>query len=404
MRYLPYLVQVNSLEESESIFSGIDVDPMGIKLMEDKALFYPLMLKDLTPPQANIIKQYLLSCGGEAVCGRGVINNSIKNSDVLLLATLNQYRKLINKLKANKFALPEIAHILGETLKNIESVPPPIKIKNRPTLDFGKRTYIMGIINVTPDSFSDGGKFYAPQAAIAHAKSMIHAGADIIDIGGESTRPGSQPISAKEELRRIMPVIETLAKNRKCIISVDTQKSEVADMALKSGAHIINDVSALRSDKKMAKTIAKYKASVILMHMRGTPDIMQVKPAYKDLFFEILSSLKDSLEIANKAGILFSRIIVDPGFGFGKSLSDNFMILRNLRTFKVLGRPILVGASRKKMIGSILGVPPDKRLIGTAATIPVAILNGANIIRVHDVFEMKQSAKIADAVIGRRLR
>jgi dihydropteroate synthase len=262
--------------------------------------------------------------------------------------------------------------------------------------DFSKRTYVMGILNVTPDSFSDGGRYFTLDLALEHALKMIEDGADIIDVGGESTRPGSDPVPIEEELRRVIPVIKELAKRTKVPISIDTYKSEVARQALDNGALIVNDISGLRFDEKMAEVVAEYKASVVLMHIKGTPKTMQQNPEYKDVISEIYSYLSESVDLALSAGI--KQIIVDPGIGFGKRLIDNLEIIRRLREFKSLGYPILIGVSRKSFIGNILNLPVDQRLEGTAGAVAISVWNGANIVRVHDVKEMVRVVRIVDAI------
>jgi dihydropteroate synthase len=262
--------------------------------------------------------------------------------------------------------------------------------------DFSKRTYVMGILNVTPDSFSDGGRYFTLDSALEHALKMIEDGADIIDVGGESTRPGSDPVPIEEELRRVIPVIKELAKRTKVPISIDTYKSEVARQALDNGALIVNDISGLRFDEKMVEVVAEYKASVVLMHIKGTPKTMQQNPEYKDVISEIYSYLSESVNLALSAGI--KQIIVDPGIGFGKRLIDNLEIIRRLREFKSLGYPILIGVSRKSFIGNILNLPVDQRLEGTAGAVAISVWNGANIVRVHDVKEMVRVVRIVDAI------
>lgn len=401
MKFPPAILSIDSVKEAEAALVSIGCHKKGIAIMKDKALFYAVKLKGLTPVQATSLKQEMLSFSGEAATAFGTINHSVKQTDVLVFGTLAQYKKLARKLKTNYFNLPEIGKGIEEAVRNFGNCPPPLKIKGR-KFDFSKRTYIMGILNVTPDSFSDGGKYFSPERAVARGKELIDQGADILDIGGESTRPGARSITVEEELRRIISVVRALAKNKKCVISADTRNAKVAEEALKAGAQIINDVSALRHDKKMAGVIARYKAAVVLMHMQGTPQNMQRNPRYKDLRPEIINYLEKSIAIAKGAGILSDRIIVDPGFGFGKSLEDNYTLLKNLRGLKVLGCAILAGTSRKSMIGKVLCVPAEKRVIGTAATVALAISNGANIIRVHDVFEMKQAALIADMLVRRK--
>ena len=266
-------------------------------------------------------------------------------------------------------------------------------------LDFSQKTHIMGILNVTPDSFSDGGQYFDKSAAIKRAIQMAEDGADIIDIGGESTRPGSQPLAIEEELRRTLPVIEALTKEINTPISIDTYKSEVAKRALDAGAAMVNDISGLRFDPEMPKVVSAYKVPVVIMHIKGTPKDMQKNPVYEALIPEIMDYLRDSIRSAKESGIAEDMIIIDPGIGFGKTFEHNLEIIHNLYNFTLLEKPVLVGLSRKAFIGKILGdVPAGERLEGTAAAIAISIINGANIIRVHDVKEMVKVAKVADAV------
>jgi dihydropteroate synthase len=262
--------------------------------------------------------------------------------------------------------------------------------------DFSSRTHIMGILNVTPDSFSDGGKFADPKRAVDWALKMIDDGADIIDIGGESTRPGSDSVPVEEELRRVLPVIEELSKRTLIPISIDTCKSEVAEKALQSGACMVNDISGLSFDPGMISTIARNEASVVVMHMRGTPKTMQQEPVYDDVVREVTQFLEHQCGKAITAGI--SQIVVDPGLGFGKTLQHNIALMQNLSSFQKLGRPVLVGPSRKSFLGAILDLPVDERLEGTAAAVALCIRNGASIVRVHDVKEMKRVALVADVL------
>jgi len=266
------------------------------------------------------------------------------------------------------------------------------------SLDFGKKTYVVGILNCTPDSFSDGGKFISEEDAVSHALNMARDGADIIDIGGESTRPGSAPVSVDEELNRIIPIIERLKSQIDIPISIDTCKSDVAEAALESGASMVNDITGLKSDTRMAKVVHKYDVPVIVMHIKGTPRTMQANPRYTDLIGEIIRSLNESIAIAKDAGVDERKIIVDPGIGFGKTLEHNLHIIRELYRFKTIGRPIMVGPSRKSFIGQILNSAVNDRLMGTASSVALSILNGADIVRVHDVKEMKEVARVADSI------
>jgi dihydropteroate synthase len=260
--------------------------------------------------------------------------------------------------------------------------------------DLASRTHIMGILNVTPDSFSDGGKYLDLEQAIAHGSKLMEDGADIIDVGGESTRPGSEPVSVEEEIRRVVPVIKTLLKKVNIPISIDTYKSETADAALEAGAVIVNDISAMMYDASMASVVVKYRASTILMHMKGAPKTMQENPTYENVTKEVKQFLSERLFAAKDAGI--EQIIIDPGIGFGKKFEHNIQLLRELESFTSFGYPLLVGPSRKAFLGAILHLPENERIEGTAAAVTSSILHGANIIRVHDVKEMKRVAMVTD--------
>lgn len=263
------------------------------------------------------------------------------------------------------------------------------------TLDFSKKTLIMGILNVTPDSFSDGLLYLDKDKAVAHALEMAEEGADIIDIGGESSRPGSLPVSIEEELSRTIPVISELSKRINIPISIDTCKARVAEAAIDAGAGIINDISGLRFDPNMVRLAASSNVPIILMHMKGYPKDMQTNPHYHDLISEIIDYLNIGIDIAEQAGVSKDMIIIDPGIGFGKTFEHNIEIIKNLHRFKFLGKPILIGVSKKAFIGSLLGgVPPSQRLIGSIAAALACIMNGADIIRVHDVKETVQGLKI----------
>ena len=258
----------------------------------------------------------------------------------------------------------------------------------------------MGILNVTPDSFSDGGQFNSAQEAVDHALKMINDGVDIIDIGGESTRPGAKPVPLKEELKRIKPVIKAIRQQTDCLISIDTYKASVAEVALDLGADIINDISSLSYDKNMANLVSTRKVPIILMHMQGSPQNMQLAPSYNNLINDLIFFFKTKIEIANKAGVLNNMIILDPGIGFGKQMEDNFEIIRELKQIKAMGYPILLGPSRKSFIGEVLDLPVEERLEGTLASITVGLINGANIVRVHDVIETKRTISIVEKLLS----
>jgi dihydropteroate synthase len=257
----------------------------------------------------------------------------------------------------------------------------------------------MGIVNVTPDSFSDGGEFYETGKAIEHGRRLAAEGADILDIGGESTRPGAQPVDAETECARILPVIAALAKEVSIPISVDTSKAAVARRALDAGAAMLNDVTALRGDPAMAPLAAESRAPLVLMHMQGTPRSMQENPHYGDLMGEITAYLRASMALAADAGVSEEQLVVDPGLGFGKTVAHNLELLRRVGELRSLGRPILLGPSRKSMIGKVCGAPMAQRAWGTAAAVALAVARGAHIVRVHDVAEMRQAALMADAIV-----
>lgn len=270
---------------------------------------------------------------------------------------------------------------------------------SRYDLDLNRKTHIMGILNITPDSFSDGGLHFDASVAIEQGIRMVSDGADILDIGGESTRPGSQPVSLEEELRRTIPVIKALAKKVAVPISIDTYKAEVALQALAAGASIVNDISGLRFDPEMPQVIAQYKVPVVIMHIKGRPREMQQNPEYEALIPEIMDYFRISMRLAKKFGIPDEYMILDPGIGFGKTFDHNLEILNNLEQFTLFEKPLLVGPSRKAFLGKILGdVPASDRLEGTAAAVAVSIIKGTNIIRVHDVKEMARVAKVIDAI------
>jgi dihydropteroate synthase len=266
------------------------------------------------------------------------------------------------------------------------------------TLDLSRRTHVMGVINVTPDSFSDGGQFFEKDRAIEQALDFAMDGADLIDIGGESTRPYSMAVSVDEEMNRVVPVIEGLKKQLRIPISIDTLKARVAREALRCGASMVNDISALRSDPEMAAVVAEAEVPVILMHMKGTPADMQVHPTYEDVALEIITFLKKAMDEAVSSGVRRDLIIVDPGIGFGKTFDHNLEILRELGRFGSLDAPILVGSSRKAFIGQILDKKVSERDTGTMATVAAAVMNGAHIVRVHNVKQAVETVKVIDAI------
>ena len=265
-------------------------------------------------------------------------------------------------------------------------------------MDLESRTHVMGILNVTPDSFFDGGRYANLRDAVEHGLRMAEEGADLIDVGGESTRPGARAVDVEEEKRRVVPVIRELCKRSTVPVSIDTRKAAVAGAALDAGACMINDVSGFRHDDEMADVAGKAGVPVVLMHARGNPRNMQENTAYDDLIDEISASLRESIRMALEAGVPRENILIDPGIGFGKAKPDNFIILDRLESFRSLGYPLLLGVSRKSFLGWALDAPEEERLIGTAAAVTACVLKGADFVRVHDVREMVQAVRIADCI------
>jgi dihydropteroate synthase len=389
-------LHITNTREAIHEMGKVGVDPTGMKLMKGKTLHYNLKVEGIDPRTANLLKQEMLSVGGDAALDRRGLDCSSPSTDALLMGTEKQFEKLFSKLEQ----YPDL-HLLGQSLKeilrNLSRAHYTIRCRKR-TFTLGKQTLLMGVLNVTPDSFSDGGLFLDKKKAIARGLKMVEEGADFIDIGGESTRPGSKPLGLDEELRRVIPVIESLAKDVDVPISIDTYKSAVAKKAIDAGAQIINDISGLHLDPSLSQVAAKEDVPLVLMHIRGNPETMQKKIHYESLFSEIIQYLKDSIQRAESAGVDPEQIIIDPGIGFGKTVEDNLLILKNLQEFKILGKPLLLGTSRKSFIGKILNADVTERLEGTLSTVVVGVLNGAHIIRCHDVIQAKRAIAIADAV------
>lgn len=389
-------LHITNTREAIHEMGKVGVDPTGMKLMKGKTLHYNLKVEGIDPRTANLLKQEMLSVGGDAALDRRGLDCSSSSTGTLLMGTEKQFEKLFSKLEQYPDLQP-FGQSLKEILRNLSRAHYTIRCRKR-TFTLGKQTLLMGVLNVTPDSFSDGGIFFDKEKAIAHGLKMVEEGADFIDIGGESTRPGSKPLGLDEELRRVIPVIEFLAKEVDVPISIDTYKSAVAKKAIEAGAQIINDISGLHLDPSLSQVAAKEDVPLVLMHIRGNPETMQKNIHYESLFSEIIQYLKDSIQRAESAGVDPEQIIIDPGIGFGKTVEDNLLILKNLQEFKILGKPLLLGTSRKSFIGKILNADVTERLEGTLSTIVVGVLNGTHIIRCHDVIQAKRAIAIADAV------
>jgi len=391
---------LNDEKHLENELKDINISSDQIEKIKNRSKLYKFKTDEIAEDSANIIKKLCDSTGVKCFLSDIKTENINSLLKAILIGNKNQYNSFIEESK--DYDNKDLNQI-KESLNNFFS-----KVNNRVGLrigdqkiDLSNKTLIMGILNVTPDSFSDGGEHFTTDRAVEAALKMEEQGADIIDIGGESTRPGSSPVPLDEELSRVIPVIKKLNNTLNIPISIDTYKSQVAEKALKEGVEIVNDISGLNFDDKMAKTIADYNATVILMHIKGKPKNMQKNPTYENMIEDILTYLRDSIDKAKKAGISKDKIVVDPGIGFGKKWQKNYALLRYLEEFQSLGFPILIGPSRKSFIGKLLDLPPNKRLEGTIASVTAGIMNGANIVRVHDVKELNRAVKITDSIVGK---
>lgn len=389
--------------ESEMVKVGSEWE--GVVRMAPKAEHYVIKVHNLRTPAVLVMKEEMLAKGGDCAIHRNAITHNIERSECLIMGSEKAIMNAMDGMSAQPFELPQIAAEVKTAIANVKRTFPltpsdstlPARLRPFYTA-IRERTVVMGILNATPDSFSDGGLYALREAAIEHGLRMIQDGADVIDIGGESSRPGADPVPLRDELSRVIPVIEALSSRTEIPISVDTYKPEVALAALDAGASIINDITGL-ADERMRSLAAERKAPTILMHMKGTPQTMQSEAEYTDVVSDLMAYFRERIALAVEAGLPAEYIILDPGIGFAKTAEHNIEIIRKLADFKALGLPILIGTSRKAFIGKALGgVPAPERVWGTAATVALSIQNGANIIRVHDVGEMSQVAKMANAI------
>lgn len=394
MKFNARIIELHGDNEPIVWMKKLNVHPGGFEIMAPKFEYHRLILENVDNRAASIIKQEMLSLGGETAISQDVSRFKEGLSTVLLLGTGKQYSELQRKLNSYPFpyGLKEIAQEISSTIQNYMTDAYTISFADGSRWDTGKRIYVMGVLNVTPDSFSDGGKFFDTDAALRRAEEMVDEGADIIDVGGESTRPGSMSVDVQEELRRVIPVIERIKKKVQIKTSIDTCKSKVAMEAIKAGADMINDISGFAFDAAMPRIAAETKVPAVVMHIQGTPRTMQDNPRYDDLISEVSLFLRKSVKMGAEAGMDDDKIIIDPGIGFGKTVEHNLEIIRGLKTFKSLGRPILIGISRKSFIGKILDVDITERLEGGLAASAVAIMNGASLIRTHDI---KETVRVA---------
>lgn len=380
----------------ESELDKVQVDKAVFNLFKEKSNIILIKLYDLDARGANILKQEFLSAGGDVALSRDVASFKIEKTDAILIGTIRTYKKVLEKLTLMPYFGLKDVKVSVEKYLNKNHLP-VFEIRGR-KFDFNTSKFIMGILNVTPDSFSDGGKFYNLDDAVKHAEQMISEGADIIDVGGESTRPYSESVPLDEELRRVIPVIQAIRKEFKDIpISIDTYKSKVAEEALSEGADIINDISGLRFDPLMIDVAKRFNVPVVVMHIKGTPKDMQKNPEYKDLMRELLEYFEERINFLTSFGV--NKIIIDPGIGFGKTREHNLEILNKLSEFTIFNVPVLIGLSRKSFIGLTLdNRPPQERLFGTLASNMFALVKGASILRVHDVLPHKDMLRMYEAI------
>jgi dihydropteroate synthase len=397
MPFAPRLLIVEDEADARREILRVGADDAGVERMAAKMVRRLVKLTGVPCRSANILKQEMLALGGDAAVARGSVSCAVSETDVILIGSLKKLRLLCRRLTSQPFGLADLSGELDGLLMNIDKPARTLAGRNcRLELD---RPLIMGVLNVTPDSFSDGGRFDSLEKALQRGREMALEGADLIDVGGESTRPGSAAVSTQLELDRVAPVIEGLRRELDLPLSIDTNKAAVARGAMAAGGDFINDISGLQFDPEMASAAAETGAGLFLMHTRGRPEAMQRDTRYRDLIGEIITYLRGSVDAALAAGVARDKLAVDPGIGFGKSPEGNLEILRRLREFQTLGYPLLLGASRKGFIGKVLDQPdPEMRLYGTLATVALGVERGAGIFRVHDVRPARETALMAWAV------
>ena len=397
MRYPLRLIASRPAGSLARSLAEAGVDPHGIAIIEKKAETVVLRVDLVAAPVANIIKQQLLSLGGDAAVHREVITGAPPQSSVYIIADRSRLARLPAKLARQPFGLAElgsgIERLLAAAARPPRAVPLP-----RGSLDLAAGPVVMGVLNVTPDSFSDGGAWLDPGAAHERALAMVEEGAGIIDVGGESTRPGAAAVSEETVLGRVMPVLRRLGDAVKVPVSIDTRRASVARAAVDAGASIVNDVSALGGDAAMIDAVREARAAVVVMHMRGTPETMQNDPRYGDVTGEIITWLDERAAELERSGLDREKIIVDPGIGFGKGLDDNLRILNEIGDFQGLALPVMVGFSRKSFIGGVTGRGTEQRLAGGLAALAKCLAGGVQIIRAHDVRETTDFIKVWRAI------
>jgi len=387
----------SELKDAANAFKKIGATSAGARIMAPKAMPVALKIKDLSPVAVNILKQEALARGGEVAASRDSLIRKEGTLDAILMGTKPVLKSLIGKIRMQPFGLKKLADELSRYIGVLGSKHRILTLGGR-QYDVYKGFLVMGILNVTPDSFYDGGRYFRHQAAKERIDAMIEEGADIIDVGGMSTRPGSSPVSLEEEIKRAVPIIEHIKKSYDVLVSIDTYRSQVARQALEAGADIVNDISALTFDRSMAEVVAGSGAGVVLMHIKGTPKDMQKNPAYDDVVDEVYDFLYSAAQMAVSSGIEPSSIVIDPGIGFGKTAQHNLQLIKKLKEFTFMGFPLLLGASRKSFIEKTLGLAAQDRLEPSIAVALYGYLKGASILRVHDVGQTKKALDMVRAI------
>lgn len=407
MNYKIRELNIKSRQEGLKEFRKIGVTSEGAEIMVEKIFPLSLKVRGVNLIAANILKQEMLARGGDVAISRDALmglrekENKDTRTDVIILGNIKSIKSLIDKIEGQQFGLKDLSVELRDYLDRMDKMlnGKELVIADK-KFNMDKDVLIMGILNVTPDSFYDGGYYFEKDKAYRRVDAIVSEGADIIDVGGMSTRPGSLPVAPEEEIERVIPVIEYIKRNYNILISADTYRSEVAAKAIDAGAHIINDISGLSMDENIARVVAGYGVSVIIMHIKGTPENMQKDPHYENVIDEIYDYLEDRVSIAVSSGIEPEKIIIDPGIGFGKTLEHNLEIINKIGEFKMMGYPVMIGMSRKSFIGGVLDLPVEERLEGSLAAAVCSVMNGVNILRVHDVKETVRAVRVAKSIIS----
>jgi len=391
----PQVLVLRDTLQAQVALERAGVSEVGMKVMDKRALYRTVRVTGLGIREVNVLKEELTSRGGDVAVSEDLFQWMKENGGCLLMGTLSEFERMLPSLKSGETGLRELAESIEAALRNHDTPVPPC----HPHLRLDQAPLLMGVLNLTPDSFSDGGMHKDLDSAVMAGLEMVARGAALVDVGGESTRPGSEPVYEQDEIQRVMPVVQALARSLPGRISIDTYKARVAADALAAGAFMVNDISALRMDRDMVAVVRDAGCPVVLMHMQGRPRDMQEDPAYSDVVEEVYAFFLERLNWAVDMGLSEENLLIDPGIGFGKTKDHNLALLRNLEAFRSLGRPIVVGTSRKRFIGEILGLDdPQQRDTATAATTSLAVMSGAHVLRVHEIEGNREAAIMARAI------